>query len=185
MPETATEPSSVEHDPPFSDLHSAARLPITALGWNRPAFLWIGRGLSSVFALFMLAASAAPKLLQLPMATGSMSALGWPSGHTFALGMLELGCVVLYLVPRTSLLGAVCSTGLLGGALATQLRVGNPLFSHVLFSLYVGVVMWGGLWLRDARVRALLPFMPGSGEPERRGAAGACSGQSRRGGFSG
>ena len=84
--------------------------------------------------------------------------MGWPSGFAFTIGIIELVCLVLYLIPRTSVLGAVLMMGLLGGAMATQIRVGSPLFSHILFSLYLGLFMWGGLWLRDPRVRALFPI---------------------------
>lgn len=87
-----------------------------------------------------------------------MAELGWPSGYAFMIGLIELTCLVLYLIPRTSLLGAVLMMGLLGGAMATQIRVGNPLFSHILFSLYLGLFMWGGLWLRDQRLQALFPI---------------------------
>ncbi len=120
--------------------------------------VWTGRVLSGLFAAFLLVASVAPKLVGADVATESMKALGWPPGHTLMIGLIELGCVVLYLVPRTAVLGAILTMGLLGGAIATQLRVGNPLFSHVLFSIYLGVFMWAGLWLRDPRVRAILPW---------------------------
>ena len=73
------------------------------------------------------------------------------------IGLIELACVVLYLIPRTSVLGAVLMMGLLGGAMATQIRAGSPLFSHILFSIYLGLFMWGGLWLRNERLRALFP----------------------------
>jgi DoxX-like family len=120
--------------------------------------LWIGRVLTGVFALFMLGASIAPKLLRLPIAEETMAQLGWPPGYAFMIGLVELACLVLYLVPRTSVLGAVLMMGLLGGAMATQIRAGSPLFSHILFSLYLGLFMWGGLWLRDSRLRALFPI---------------------------
>ena len=74
------------------------------------------------------------------------------------IGLIELACVILYVVPRTSLLGAVLMTGLLGGAISTNLRVEMPMFSHTLFGIYLGLVMWGGLWLRDASLRAAFPF---------------------------
>lgn len=126
---------------------------------NTPVTLWTGRVLSGLFALFMLGASIAPKLLGMPVAEETMAKLGWPSGYAFIIGLIELACVVLYLIPRTSVLGAVLMTGLLGGAMATQIRVDNPLFSHVLFSLYLGLFMWGGLWLRNQRVRTLFPIL--------------------------
>lgn len=123
-----------------------------------PAMLWTGRVLTGLFALFMLGASVAPKLMMLPVAEQTMADLGWPAGYAFAIGLVELTLVILYLIPRTSLLGAVLMMGLLGGAMATQVRAESPLFSHILFSLYLGLFMWGGLWLRDPRLRALFPF---------------------------
>jgi hypothetical protein len=128
-------------------------------GMNAPAMLWTGRSLTGVFALFLLGASIAPKLLQLPVAEETMAQLGWPPGYAFMIGLIELACLALYLAPRTSVLGAVLMMGLLGGAMATQIRAGSPLFSHILFSVYLGLFMWGGLWLRDPRVRELFPFV--------------------------
>lgn len=118
----------------------------------------IGYVLSALFALFILGASVAPKLLGLPVAEEIMAALGWPPGYSLPIGVLELALTLLYLYPRTKLLGAVLFMGLLGGAMATQIRAGSPLFSHVLFSLYLGLFMWGGLWLRDPALRALFPW---------------------------
>ncbi len=125
---------------------------------NSRTMLWTGRILTGLFALFMLGASIAPKLLGMPIAEETMAQLGWPPGFAMMIGIIELTCLVLYLIPRTSLLGAVLMMGLLGGAIATHLRVGSPLFSHILFSLYLAAFMWGGLWLRDAHVRSLLPM---------------------------
>ena len=85
-----------------------------------------------------------------------MAQLGWPAGFAMMIGFIELACVVLYLIPRTSVLGAVLMMALFGGAMATQIRAGSPLFSHILFSVYLALFMWGGLWLRDRRVKALL-----------------------------
>lgn len=134
---------------------------------NAQTMIWTGRVLTGLFALFMLGASIAPKLLHMPVAEQTMAELGWPSGYAFSIGLIELACLVLYLIPRTSVLGAVLMMGLLGGAMATQIRAGSPLFSHVLFSLYLGLFMWGGLWLRDRRLRALFPFArEASGAPD-------------------
>ncbi|HYD29059.1 DoxX family protein [Brevundimonas sp.] len=119
--------------------------------------VWTGRVLTGLFALFILGASAFPKLSGMPVAEETMAQLGWPSGYVLMIGVMELGFLILYLVPRTSLLGAVLFTGLLGGAMATQIRAESPLFSHVLFSIYLGLFMWGGLWLRDPALRALFP----------------------------
>lgn len=120
--------------------------------------VWTGRVLTVLFALFMLGASIAPKLAGMPVAAETLEALGWSADYVLAIGLIELGCLLLYLFPRTNVLGAVLMTGLLGGAMATQVRVGNPLFSHQLFSLYLGLFMWGGLWLRDPAMRALFPW---------------------------
>lgn len=122
------------------------------------ASVWAGRALTALFALFMLGASVAPKLLHMPIAEETIAQLGWPPGYAFMIGCIELTCLVLYLIPRTSLLGAVLFMGLFGGAMATQIRAESPLFSHILFSLYLGLMMWGGLWLRDPALRALFPW---------------------------
>lgn len=120
--------------------------------------IWTGRVLTGLFVLFMLGASITPKLLGLSVAEETMIQLGWPSGYVLMIGLIELTCLVLYLIPQTSVFGAVLMMGLLGGAMATQIRAGNPLFSHILFSIYLGLFMWGGLWLRDPAVRALFPY---------------------------
>jgi hypothetical protein len=120
--------------------------------------VWSGRTLTALFALFMLGASVTPKLLGMPVAEQTMQQLGWPAGYAFAIGVLELACLALYLYPRTNLLGAILFMSLFGGAMATQIRAGSPLFSHILFSVYLGLFMWGGLWLRDPAVRAMVPF---------------------------
>jgi len=83
---------------------------------------------------------------------------GGSDGLARALGAITIACTTLYAVPRTSLLGAILLTGYLGGAIASHVRIGSPLFSHVLFGLYLGLMLWGGLWLRDRGLRRLLPF---------------------------
>ncbi|ODT68369.1 MAG: polyhydroxyalkanoate depolymerase [Pelagibacterium sp. SCN 63-23] len=115
--------------------------------------------LSGLIALFMLGASVAPKLLQMDVALEPLAVVGWPAKYLVLIGVIELACVVLFLIPRTALLGAVLFTGLLGGALAANLRVDNPVFSHTLFSLYLGAAVWLALWLRDARVRGVFPLL--------------------------
>ncbi len=139
---------------------------------DTPAALWTGRILSGIFALFILGASVTPKLLHLPIAEEIMAQLGWPAGYAFMIGTLELILVVLYLIPRTSVLGAVLMMGLLGGAMATQIRAGSPLFSHILFSIYLGLFMWGGLWLRNAQLRALFPITQMTSAAEKPSSAG-------------
>ncbi len=125
---------------------------------NDRTMILIGRILTGLFALFMLGASIAPKLLRLPVAEETMAQLGWPAGYAFMIGLIELSCLILYLIPRTNVLGGILMMALLGGAMATQIRAGSPLFSHILFSLYLGLFMWGGLWLRDGRFRAIFPI---------------------------
>lgn len=120
--------------------------------------VWTGRVLTGVFALFMLGASIAPKLLGMPVAAETLVSLGWKADYVLMIGLMELAFLLLYLFPRTSVFGAVLMTGLLGGAMATQVRIESPLLSHELFSLYLGLFMWGGLWLRDLALRALFPW---------------------------
>jgi hypothetical protein len=119
--------------------------------------LWAGRFLSGFAVLFLLF-DATIKVLQLPVAVQGTTQLGYPESVIFGLGLVQLVCLAVYLVPRTSLLGAVLWTGYLGGAIATHVRIGNPLFSHILFPTYVAAFLWAGLWLRDERLRAVLPF---------------------------
>ena len=118
----------------------------------------IGYALSAMFVLFMLGASVTPKLLGMPVADETMAALGWPAGYVLPIGILELMLTLLYIYPRTNVLASILFMGLFGGAMATQIRAGSPLYSHQLFSIYLGLFMWGGLWLRDPRLRALFPF---------------------------
>ena len=122
--------------------------------------LWAGRLLSSLAILFLIF-DGMIKLPPLEIVTATMKELGYPTTDSFArfLGIVTLACTALYAWPRTALLGAVLLTGLFGGAIATHLRIGSPLFSHTLFGIYVGVMVWGGLWLRDERVRRVMPFL--------------------------
>ena len=122
------------------------------------AIVWVGRVLSGLFALFMLGASAFPKLSGMPIADQIMHDLGWPPGYVLPIGLLELTLTLLYIYRPTSVLAAVLFMGLFGGAMATHIRAGSPLFSHQLFSIYLGLFMWGGLWLRDEKLRALFPW---------------------------
>lgn len=124
-----------------------------------PAAVWAGRVLTGLFALFMLGASIAPKLLGMPIAAETIEELGWSADYVLMIGGFELGFLLLYLHPRTSVLGAVLMTALLGGAMATHIRVGSPLFSHILFSIYLALFMWGGLWLRSPALRAVFPLV--------------------------
>jgi DoxX-like family len=118
---------------------------------------WTGLVMSGLVVAFLLF-DGAIKLVPIAIVTETMAALGYPPGLERGLGVLTLVCTLLYAVPRTSVLGAILLTGLFGGAMATHLRVGSPLFTHLMFGLYLGLLMWGGLYLRDARLRALIPF---------------------------
>lgn len=115
---------------------------------------WTVTGLVGAFLAF----SASLKFFMPGVVRETMGGLGWPAHHDLMIGIIEAACVILYLVPRTALLGAVLETGLLGGAIATNVRVDNPLFSHELFGVYLGVLVWLGLWLRDPRIQALMPL---------------------------
>lgn len=122
--------------------------------------LWAGRILSGLAILFLLF-DGMIKLQPLDIVTTTMKELGYPTTDSFArfLGVVTLACTALYAWPRTALLGAVLLTGLFGGAIATHLRIGSPLFSHTLFGIYFGITVWSGLWLRDERVRQVIPFL--------------------------
>ena len=128
---------------------------------SEKAMFWAGWVLSALFILFMLGASVYPKLAGLPIATDTMTALGWSGSPIILIGVLELLCTLLYAVPATSILGAVLMMAILGGAISTQLRAGSPLASHTLFGLYLGLIMWGGLWLRSPALRTLFPVRRG------------------------
>jgi len=118
----------------------------------------VGWGMLILFALFMLGASAAPKMIGSELAQKPMEALGWPISYILMIGILEISFTLLILWPKTALLGGILMMGILGGALASNLRVGMPLYSHTLFSIYLGTWMWVGIWLRSPEIRALLPF---------------------------
>lgn len=119
--------------------------------------LWIARVVSWLPALFLLA-DAVGKLVQPAPVIEGFAKLGYPSDVSVPIGIVLLICTILYLIPRTAVLGAILLTGYLGGAVATHVRVADPLFSHTLFPVYFGVLLWGGLYLRDQRIRALLPL---------------------------
>jgi hypothetical protein len=123
------------------------------------AALWTGRVLSGLVILF-LTVDGVIKLVPIQPVIDSMRELGYPTSVSFArfIGVVTLVCTALYAWPRTSLLGAVLLTGLMGGAIATHLRLDHPLFSHTLFGVYLGLFLWAGLWLREQRLRQLMPL---------------------------
>ena len=111
-----------------------------------------GYVLTGIVAAF-LTFDTVMKLLQLAPAVQGTTELGYPAGTVVVIGAIELVCLVLYLVPRTAVLGALVLTGYLGGAIATHVRVGSPLPTHTLFPIYVALMVWGGLYLRESRLR--------------------------------
>jgi hypothetical protein len=119
--------------------------------------LWTGRVLSALAAIFLLF-DGIIHILKITPVVEAFAQLGYPLGTSRALGVIEIICVILYAMPRTSVLGAILLTGYLGGAIATQVRVGAPLISTTLFPIYVALFVWGGLYLRDDAVRALIPL---------------------------
>jgi len=119
--------------------------------------LWGGRVMSGLPALFLLF-DGVMKLVKPALVVQATLQLGYPESVIIGLGITLLACTVLYLIPRTAVVGAILLTGYLGGAIATQVRVGNPLFTHILFPAYLAALIWGGLLLRDARLRTLIPL---------------------------
>lgn len=117
----------------------------------------IGWALTALFTLFMIF-DAGIKLLRLDVVAKALAELGYPSDLGFMIGAIEAVLLILYLYPRTAVLGAVLFTGLFGGAIAAHLRIGSPLFTHDLFGIYLGLFAWGGLWLRDEKLRAVFPL---------------------------
>jgi hypothetical protein len=120
---------------------------------------WLGRVLSGLVIVFLLF-DGAIKLVPWPVVTETMDRIGYGSSETLArsLGIITIVCTVLYAIPPTSILGAILLTGYLGGAMASHMRIGSPLFTHTLFGFYLGLMVWGGLWLRDRRLQSLIPF---------------------------
>jgi DoxX-like family len=119
---------------------------------------WIGWALSGLAIAFLLM-DPAMKVLALPVVLEASAPLGFTgSDMARSLGTILLICTLFYIAPRTAVLGAILLTGYLGGAVATHVRVGSPLFTHTLFGVYLGAMLWGGLYLRDIRLRALLPL---------------------------
>ncbi len=146
---TTTEKAApaIEHAAPAHDASGAD--PVS--GTQR----WVGRVLSGLAVLFLLF-DAIGKLTRAQPAVEGTVQLGYPESTVAGIGLILLACVVLHLIPRTAVLGAILLTGYLGGAVATHVRLLNPLFSHTLFPVYVGVLVWLGLALRDGAVRRLL-----------------------------
>jgi hypothetical protein len=123
---------------------------------SKPA-RWTGRIMSGLVIVFLMI-DGAIKLVPWPIVTETMDRMGYGSSETLArsLGLITIVCTVLYSIPPTSILGAILLTGYLGGAMASHVRIGSPLFTHTLFGLYLGLMVWGGLWLRDRNLQTLI-----------------------------
>lgn len=130
--------------------------PVSPSFLDSKSALWTGRVLSGLASLALFL-DWTMKVAHHPEAVKGTLACGYPESAVLTIGVLGAICWFLYVVPRTAVLGAVLWTGYLGGAVATHVRLGNPLFSHVLSPVYVAVFLWGGLWLRERRLRALVP----------------------------
>lgn len=124
--------------------------------------IWTSRVMSGLVIAFMLFDVTLKFIKPEPVIQTTVYELGYGEHHIMFVGLLALIPTLLYLFQRTSVLGALLLTGYFGGAIASHVRVDNPLFSHVLFPVYVALLMWGALWLRNARLRALVNFTPES-----------------------
>ncbi|MBB5052648.1 hypothetical protein HNQ36_002622 [Afipia massiliensis] len=122
-----------------------------------PTALWTGRILSGLVVLFLLF-DGAIKLIPLDIVIETSRQLGIPTDLAVTLGVLTLAGTLLYAYPKTSVLGAILLTGYLGGAIYVHVRAGSPLFSHTLFGVYLGILLWAGLYLRDERLRLIFPW---------------------------
>jgi hypothetical protein len=121
---------------------------------------WAGWGMSSLMVLFLLFDSIAKLALEQHVVEATTK-IGYPVDVIRPLGLICLICTILYAIPRTAILGAILLTGYLGGAVASKVRIEDPLFSSVLFGVYFGILVWGGLYLRDERLRSLIPLRHG------------------------
>jgi hypothetical protein len=121
------------------------------------AAAWAGSVMSGLVIAFMLL-DAGMKLVPMDVVISTSEQMGIPGSLARPLGIIGLVCTLLYALPRTSVLGAIMLTGYLGGAIASHFRLSDPIFTHTLFGLYLGLLAWGGLYLRDGRVRALIPL---------------------------
>jgi hypothetical protein len=122
--------------------------------------LWTGRILSSIAVIFLIFDGTIHLLKPGPVIE-SFNHLGYSPDLSVTLGIIELLCLAFYLIPRTSILGAVLLTGYLGGAVASQLRIGEPIFGYVLFPVYIGILLWGGIFLRDKKLQTIFPIRKG------------------------
>ena len=119
--------------------------------------LWAGRIISALVVLFLIF-DGVTKVMKVPAVMEATARIGFPANLIPAIGILLLACTAVYVIPRTSILGAILLTGYLGGAVVTNLRAGSSLFGETLFPVYFGVFVWAGLYVRDERLHALIPL---------------------------
>jgi hypothetical protein len=120
-------------------------------------WIWTGRVFTGLVGAFLLF-DGTIKFFTVQPVLDSFAELGYPLKHAITIGVIELACLALYAIPRTAILGAILLTALLGGGISTHIRVDSPLFSHTLFGVYLGLIAWAGLYLREPRLRALIPL---------------------------
>ncbi|WP_458760338.1 DoxX family protein [Afipia sp. TerB] len=138
-------------------MQAQMQAPAIAVGTISSGAIWTGRIFSGLAILFLLF-DGAIKLVPLDIVITTSQQLGIPTELARTLGVLTLAFTILYAIPRTSVLGAILLTAYVGGAIYTHLRAGSPLFTHTLFGVYLALMIWGGLYLCDERLRALIPF---------------------------
>jgi hypothetical protein len=158
---TAARAASTASEPATNAARHKDPAPATPISEAAPvsrSALWTGRALSTLAILFLLL-DAVLKLVKPVEVVEGTSLLGYPESVITGLGITLLVCTILYIVPRTTILGAVLLTAYMGGAIATHVRVENPLITHILFPTYLAAIFWGGLYLREPRLRQLLPFI--------------------------
>ena len=133
---------------------------VTPLAPTSTPQLWIARTLGTLVILFMFFDSTIHLMKPAPV-VDAFNRLGYPLSASVGIGILELLCLLAYAIPRTALLGAVLLTGVLGGAISTHVRAGSPAFEAYIFPTILGLMIWGGIWLRDSRLRAIFPIRTG------------------------
>jgi hypothetical protein len=146
---------NMQNDPTFVSTTTTKKMETKTISKSR---LWTGRIMSGLVILFMLFDAIIKLIPPSEEVKVAINQLGYSEHHIVIIGLSALFSILLYTIPRTSVLGAVLLTAHFGGAIATHVRVDNPLFSHTLFPIYIGILMWGGLWLRDQRLQKLLPI---------------------------
>ena len=127
------------------------------INFGSKKWLWTGRVVTAIAALFMLF-DGVIHLMKIPAVTDAFAKMGYSPGVITPLAIIELLCLILYVIPSTSVTGAILLTGYLGGAVDSNVHAGNPLFSTILFPVYIAALLWGGLYLRNTKLRELIPY---------------------------